>query len=57
MEAACRGGYQVGDACVTWVDDLRESGAREAEEIEASANIERVYEDAFIMIIERNPGA
>jgi hypothetical protein len=54
MEATCRGGYQGGDACATWVDDSRESGAREAEELEASANAERVYADAFIMITDRS---
>jgi len=52
MEAACRGGYEDGDACVTWIDGLRDSRERGPEELETSAVIERVYEDAFIMITE-----
>ena len=52
MEATCRGGYEGGDACATWIDGLRESRARGADELEASAITERVYEDAFIMITD-----
>ena len=54
MEATCRGGYEGGDACATWIDGLRENRARGAEGLDASALTERVYEDAFIMITDLN---
>lgn len=54
MEATCRGGYEGGDACATWIDGLRENRARGAEGLDASALTERVYEDAFIMITDPN---
>ena len=52
MEATCRGGYEGGAACATWIDGLRESRARGADELEASAVTEGVYEDTFIMITD-----